>query len=169
MKNVPNVEFVPRRMKVRLHVPGSPAAITCTTQEISHDYVFISGGPKVRAGSEVKLEFNRRDGEPVAVNCVVVPHTGERLLLCYGEMAAAQRDLLKRTIWPDWDGRDLLHGLILMADRCEEQTLSEWLRLTSLLCLMQPRCGGTGSANSPAASAKGRGGRQSAEAGRKVA
>lgn len=148
MNTVPASRFVPRRMKVRLRLPGTDNAIHCTTQEISHDHVFIQGGPKIRHGSEVQLEFNRPDGQPVAVNCVVMPHTGERLLLCYGELADAERALLKKAIWPEWDGRDLLKGLILMADRCEEQTLAEWLRLTSLLCLMQQR-GAVGASNSP--------------------
>lgn len=149
MTTQPSSQFVPRRIKVCIRPEGSPTPVSCVTQEISNDHVFIQGGPRLRGGCTVELTFNRRNGDPVSVNCVVVPHSGERLLLCYGQVPANERAHLHTALWPDWDGRDLLDGLILMADRCEQQTLAEWLRLTSLLCRLQnhrSRLGGAANA-----------------------
>lgn len=137
MHTMPDQHFVPRRLKVHLRMPGSAPSVTCTTDAIGHDHLFIQGGPRLQDGSNVELTFPSRNGEPVSVDCVVAPHGGQNLLLRYSDLAPAQRERLTTTIWPQWDRVNLLDGLILMSDRLEEHDLTDWLRLTSLLCRMQ--------------------------------
>jgi hypothetical protein len=89
----------------------------------------------------VELAFTRKDGEQVSVEAVVEPHETDRLCVRYRELDPHRRERLLQTLWPDWDGHDLLDGLILMAGRFGVQTLADLIRLTSLLCAIQnKRC-----------------------------
>jgi hypothetical protein len=41
---------------------------------------------------------------------------------------------------PKWDGNNVYEGLIIFAEREDITDLSEWLRLTSLVCNQYRRC-----------------------------
>jgi hypothetical protein len=131
--------FVPRRLPVQLRLAGSDKPLSCATSEIAEDSLIIQGAPTIASGRTVELIFTCKDGTRISVHCVVEPHSGPRLLLRYADLDPATYEQLQDTLWPEWDGRDLLDGLISICRRYRDESLADWVRLTTLLGAIQNR------------------------------
>jgi len=129
-----------RKLEVGVRLVDSDSPATRRTLEVGRDGVFVEGGPNdLRCGQMVELVFADKAGESICVNCVVEPYGWSKQHLRYCELQPERRERLEQIVWPSWDGSNLLDGLILMAGRYGAASLSDWLRLTSLLTTIQPR------------------------------
>jgi len=128
-----------RKLEVGLRLRDSHLPATRRTLEVGMDGVFLDATPNLRCGQVVELSFDDAAGVPVCVDCVVEPYGWNKHHLRYCELHQDRRDRLERIVWPAWDGANLLDGLVLMAGRYGASSLSDWMRLTSLLTSIQPR------------------------------
>lgn len=129
-----------RKLEVGVRLVDSELPASRRTLEVGPDGVFLEGGPNdLRCGQIVEIVFADKAGENICVNCVVEPYGWSKQHLRYCELQAERRERLEQIVWPAWDGSNLLDGLLLMAGRFGAASLSDWLRLTSLLTTMQPR------------------------------
>jgi hypothetical protein len=130
---------VTRRLTVGLRAPDDGITARCRTREIGTESLFLEGGPVLRDGHSVELTFADAGGQPLQVDCVVEAHAGGNLLLRYRNLDAERRARFDKLVSPDWDGADLLDGITLMSDRYGGNSLSDTMRLTSLLSSIQSR------------------------------
>ncbi|WPL15631.1 hypothetical protein Thiowin_00537 [Thiorhodovibrio winogradskyi] len=127
-----------RRLKVGVRISGSDQPIIQKVLDVGLASGIMMMDTCIGCGQTVQLTFDEAPGEVICVDCVVEPHGVGRYRLRYCAPKEQIRERLRRIIWPDWDGANLLDGALLMAERYEVASLSDLLRLTSLLSVMQP-------------------------------
>jgi hypothetical protein len=131
--------LVSRRLDVSVRRMGGGEAMQCRTYEVGLNGLFLDSAASLSKGQEVEVTFAAASDEPLSLSCRVEATLGTNAFLQFGTLTSHQRQRLEQVIWPPWDGSDLLDGLILMSDRYGATSLPEWLRLTGLLSVWQPR------------------------------
>ncbi len=140
MENESDAVSVSRRLDVALRLAGGDEAVPCQTYEIGMGSLFLDGAVGLSSGQHVDVIFPAANGGPLTLPCCVEASAGRHLFLRYEALNGEQRQCLEQIIWPPWDGSDLLDGLMLLSARYgATSSLTEWLRLTSLLSVWQPR------------------------------
>jgi hypothetical protein len=126
-----------RKLKVGFRLGGSDQATTSRVLEVGLEGGLIKADTCVRCGQRVQLIFDEQTGEKVCVDCIVEPFSTGTHKLRYCSPKVDFSDRLNSIIWPDWDGANLLDGALLIAERDEVASLSDLLRVTSLLSTIQ--------------------------------
>lgn len=131
-----------RTLKVGVRLSESDQETINQMLEVSLEGGVINSETCVRCGQRVQLIFDERTGEKMCVDCVVEPYTTGKHKLRYCATRSDFSQRLGNIIWPDWDGVSLLDGALLIAARDEVASLSDLLRVTSLLSVIQPKARG---------------------------
>lgn len=93
---------------------------------------FVLGNPSWRGDEALRLTLACRAIE-IQVEAAVVRVTSGGSAIRFVRLPAIRREQLERLLWPTWDKRDLLEGLLLMCRGEPLQDLPHWLHMTTLL------------------------------------
>ena len=120
------------RVPVELYCPGVEHEVPCRVHDLSFSGLFATGQPAVSIDSRVEVVLRVHE-EGLRLNGRVVRSTTEGVAVEFGALTAEQTELLNTVMWPRWDGRDLLEGVMILADDSEMRDLGTWMRLTSVI------------------------------------
>ncbi|NCA69324.1 MAG: hypothetical protein EOM91_04330 [Sphingobacteriia bacterium] len=130
--------LVSRRLEVILRRPGAQE-IACRTYAIGRQALLLEGVGLLFPTQGVEVTLAATSETPLTLTCRVEATAGPHAYLRFEPLTAAQQRRLDELLWPDWDGVNLLDGLILMSERYGASSLTEWLRLTDLLSVWHPQ------------------------------
>lgn len=117
------------------------AALRCPTRNISyggvtHDIgtggLCISGLSRMHEPDELSVVLPLR-GREVQIPCRVAWTDKMMIGVQFVDMTPSHNVILKDLIDPSWDGDNLLEGLMLLSQYLAADSLSDWLRITSML------------------------------------
>jgi len=104
---------------------------------ISVGGLFVSGTPCGRNGSRLEVIINPANRAPEASDrytADVARSSASGFALKFNHLDEQKKRMLEDTIWPEWDGKELFEGLLIVAPHEDIVDLAGWMRLTSLLC-----------------------------------
>ncbi len=106
-------------------------------RNISLGGLFVSGPSCGNTGMEVSLfvtPMNKTVEDSRHFPARIVRTSNSGFALKFGEIADSDNRILDMLANPQWDGRNLFEGLLIAASREHVLSLSECLRLTSVVC-----------------------------------
>lgn len=120
------------RLPVELYCPGASSSISCKIRDLSLGGLFAVGQPAVRADAALEIRL-RKGRERIGLRARVARVTLDGVGVEFGPLDAEQSAFLQEVMWPRWDGRDILEGVMILAADGEIRDLAEWMRLTSVV------------------------------------
>ncbi len=106
-------------------------------RNISLGGLFVSGAPCGNTGMEVSLFVTPMD-RPVEDSkrfpARIIRTSNSGFALKFGDIADSDSRILNMLANPQWDGKNLFDGLLIAASHEHVLSLSECLRLTSVVC-----------------------------------
>jgi hypothetical protein len=120
------------RLPVELYCPGANSGISCKVRDLSLAGLFAVGQPAVRADAPLEIRL-RKGRDRVTLRARVARVTLDGVGVEFGALDTGQSDFLHEVMWPSWDGRDILEGVMILAGDGEIRDLAEWMRLTSVV------------------------------------
>jgi hypothetical protein len=117
---------------VELHCPGADSRISCKFRDLSFSGLFAVGQPAVRADAPVEIRLRVGDRR-LTFRARVARVTLDGVGVEFGTVDAGQAELLQDVMWPRWDGRDILEGVMILAGDGEIRDLAQWMHLTSVV------------------------------------
>lgn len=106
-------------------------------QNISMGGLFIAGDACTRPGMEVSVVVAPLYSEVQhsrQLPARVVRTSGSGFAVQFSDLSSKDCRLLKQLMEPEWDGKNVFEGLLIVAAREHVMSLSECLRLTSVIC-----------------------------------
>ena len=107
------------------------------TQSLSLEEMLLSPAPPWQVGDDIDIRFLRPTGD-VNLAGQVARSEPSSVILRFAAIDDTTCAQLTDLLWPKWDKRDLLEGLILISRYGNSTNLSEWLGLTSVLSRQRP-------------------------------
>lgn len=106
-------------------------------RDISLGGLFVNGsacGPTGMQFSVLIRPLGRPLTESIRYPAHIVRATGEGFALSFDTLDSRARTALGELVNPKWDGKNVIEGLLIVAAREQVMSLSECLRLTSVIC-----------------------------------
>ena len=105
----------------------------CKTRDIGLGGFFAVGATCVRENDKVHVELGPNDGDKLHLSGRVarISHGGAGLQFVGNSPATLE--VLRALLVPDWDGGNLLDGVVKIAPWYRENDLAGWMRLTSIV------------------------------------
>lgn len=130
------------RVACRIQVDVRCSAVnlqkTCCAYHVGMDRVFLEDVPPLAKGAEVEVRFPGDPTDPLRLTCMVEETLGDLAFLRFPDLQGDDRAKLEALLCPNWDGADLLEGLLILSRRLPAASLEDWLRLTSILVNCRP-------------------------------
>lgn len=120
------------RMKVDLYCPEKDQHRVCRTGDVNLEGLFIVGLPCLRMGTEVVVTFGEVAPGALHMPCIVDLVTLDGAHLAYHNPDPATIEELREILWPRWNRADLLQGVLILSQWSHADSLSEWMRLTTI-------------------------------------
>lgn len=133
MQEVRKYPRVAYRLAVDLYPGAASEAFHCHTLNIGLGGLFAEGVAGVRTGDNLKVALDRHEQAALELDGQVTRVTATGAGLAFYGNGPAALATLRELIEPDWDGHDLLEGVMKVGPRYEGSGLADWMRLTSLL------------------------------------
>ncbi len=125
-------------IRVEVRCPALNLQKRCCAYHLEMDRVFVEDLPPLAKGVEVEVRFPGDRNDPLCLNCTVEETVGDLAFLRFPELNGDERAKLEALLCPNWDGTDLLEGLLILSRRLPATSLEEWLRLTSIIVKCRP-------------------------------
>jgi hypothetical protein len=106
-------------------------------RNISLGGLFVSGMPCGNTGMDVSLfvtPMNQAVEDSKCFPARIIRTSNSGFALKFGEISDSDNHVLDMLTKPQWDGRNVFDGLLIAAAREHVMSLSECLRLTSVVC-----------------------------------
>lgn len=106
-------------------------------RNISMGGLFVSGTPCGNTGMEVSLfvtPLNKPVEESKRFPARIIRTSNSGFALKFGDIGDSDNRILDMLTKPQWDGKNVFEGLLIAAAREHVMSLSECLRLTSVIC-----------------------------------
>lgn len=103
------------------------------TQDISLGGFFAVGVDCVREGDDVRVELGPRDGAKLHLGGRIARLAPNGVGLKFVGNSPATLEVLQALLAPDWDGGNLLDGVVRIAPWYRDNDLAGWMRLTSIV------------------------------------
>jgi len=126
------------RIQVDVRCPAVNLQKQCCAYHLGMDRVFLEDVPPLAKGTEVEVRFPGDHKDPLRISCTVEETLGDLAFLRFPDLQGDDRGKLEALICPNWDGVDLLEGLLILSRRLPAANLEDWLRLTSILVKCRP-------------------------------
>jgi hypothetical protein len=107
----------------------------CRTLNIGLDGSLIALTVPLEPGTRVQLELEDRfhGGRMLPLTGVVAGRMDGSVDIRFDPLSSEVSQALEEVIWPEWDGRDLLEGVMIYCDVEQVENLEDLLRLTTLV------------------------------------
>jgi len=126
------------RIQVDVRCPAVNLQKQCCAYHVGMDRVFLEDVPPLAKGAEVEVRFPGDRTDPLRLTCTVEEALGDLAFLRFPDLQDADKVKLEALICPNWDGVDLLEGLLILSRRLPATNLQDWLRITSILVKCRP-------------------------------
>ena len=106
-------------------------------RNISLGGLFVSGTPCGNTGMEVSLFVTPMDKSAQESSCFparIIRTSNSGFALKFGVIGDSDNHILDMLTKPQWDGKNVFDGLLIAAAHEHVMSLSECLRLTSVVC-----------------------------------
>ena len=123
------------RLAVDLCIWPEETPCQCRTLDIGLGGLFLTGAPSLRPEQPLSVTFGRREreSEQLQMNARIVRVTAEGAGCAFAEHGQQTMLMLKALLTPDWDGKNLLDGVMKIAPWYHGTDLAAWMRLTSIV------------------------------------
>jgi len=121
------------RMPVDLYCGTEQKHRHCQTVDIGLGGLFAAGVLCVRPEDPVRIMLSRPDLGALQLDSRVARVTMAGAGLEFIKGAAAEFERLREFLTPNWDGENLLEGVVRIAPWYQSSGLAGWMRLTTLV------------------------------------
>jgi len=125
-------------IRVEVRCPALNLQKKCSAYHVEVDRVFVEDLPSLTEGVEVEVRFPGDRNDPLWLNCTVQETVGDLAFLRFPELNGNEMAKLEALLCPNWDGTDLLEGLLILSRRLPATSLEDWMRLTSIIVKCRP-------------------------------
>lgn len=125
-------------MRVEVRCPALSLQKKCCAYDVAMDSIFIEDLPTLSKGTEVEVRFPGNPNDPLSLICTVTETVDDLAFLRFNDLDNDQQTKLEALLCPNWDGADLLEGLLILSRRLPATNLEEWMRLTSIVARCRP-------------------------------
>ena len=133
MEDVRRTQRVKHRLAVDLYC-GHDAKLRHThTYDIGLSGMFAVGVLCVRPGDEVRVSLGHKEAGALQLGARVSRVSLDGAGLEFVGNSPMAIELLRELLTPDWDGHDLLEGVMKIAPWYRGKDLAGWMRLTSMV------------------------------------
>lgn len=103
------------------------------TSDISQGGLFAIGALGLMPDDAVQVSLGQKERGALQLQATVarVSHNGAGV--AFDGNGRKERELLAELLTPDWDGRNLLEGVVKMGPWYHDEDLAGWMRLTSMV------------------------------------
>lgn len=125
------------QLKTELVCLNTQAHYQRCIRNISMGGLFVSGSPCGNAGMEVSLfvtPMNKPVEDSKRFPARIIRTSNSGFALKFGEIGDSDSHILDMLTKPKWDGKNVFDGLLIAAAHEHVMSLSECLRLTSVVC-----------------------------------
>ena len=126
-----------KRVKVRLVVDlycvERDQHRKCRVSNIGLDGMFVVGLPCFKNDQKVRATFGRSEGGALCLPCRVSQIALDGADLKFDNPSAQQIEELREIIYPQWNGLNLLEGVLILSNWVEADDFTGWLRLLTLV------------------------------------
>lgn len=125
------------RLKTELVCLDTQARYQRYVRNISMGGLFISGSPCGNPGVEVSLlvvPMDKKIQQSRSFPASIVRTSNSGFALKFGAIGDSDGRILEMLTHPQWDGKNVIDGFLIAASHEQVISLSECLRLTSLVC-----------------------------------
>lgn len=133
MQEARNHQRIAFRMAVDLFRPQDANPQRCHTRDIAYGGLFAVGARDMAPGQTVRLAVGSDNGGGLHLDGRVVRVGGNGAGFQFVGNSPASLEVLRTMLTPNWDGENLLEGVVRMAPWYRESNLAGWMRLTSLV------------------------------------
>jgi hypothetical protein len=121
------------RLAVDLYCGEDETWHHCHTANIGRGGLFAIGVLCLRPGDNVRVSLGRRQRGALQLHSQVARVSQVGAGLAFGGNGQAKMEMLAELLSPDWDGENLLEGVIKIGPWYRDEDLAGWMRMTSML------------------------------------
>ena len=105
----------------------------CHTSNIGLGGLFAIGVSCLRPGDHVRVSLGRRQRGALQLDSQVARVSQVGAGLAFGGNGQTKMEMLAQLLSPDWDGENLLEGMIKIGPWYRDEDLAGWMRMMSML------------------------------------
>lgn len=124
---------VPYRSTVDVFCSSQGVHRRCRTVSIGLDGLFVIGSPALRPQADVTVTIHDPHQDDLQIRCKVTAVTLDGVRLGFDNPSPATLERLEALIGPTWNGKDLLEGVLTLANHSDIRDLAGLLRLTTIM------------------------------------
>lgn len=125
------------RLTGHFHCQKNGRRYHCQATDIDEFGLSITGISCLQTNDIFTLDLGTHTNKNLYLTCKVVRVNPSSFDLKFENCSAKNLDALKQAINQEWDGKNILEGIIKFGPVQPHNTLSEWLRLTSVISSWQ--------------------------------
>lgn len=125
------------QIKTDLVCPSTQTMYARYVRNISLGGLYVSGTPCATTGSELAVimtPLGHAESDATRFPAKIARTASSGFALRFDPMSDRDSRILGDLINPSWDGKNVIEGLLIVAAREHVMSLSECLRLTSVVC-----------------------------------
>lgn len=126
----PRVDY---RLAVDLYCADDGTQHHCYTQNIGLGGMYALGLLGVRPGASARVSFGREDQGALQILGLVTRVGADGAGLAFSGNVPTAINTLDELLQPDWDGENLLEGVMRIAPWYRNNDLAGWMRLTTMV------------------------------------